>query len=119
MFKCTFKPAQILVSLAVILIFIDRQAGVYGSIDTTVLHLLSLCYARKKSDLDLKGEEKNHGPVKERLYIGSCTLEKGNPEQIGIMKPVKSHRRLLTSSSNPKGFTRNRVCFWTYIEVLS
>lgn len=97
-------------SLSVILIFIDRQAGVYGSIDTIFLHLLSLCYPRNKA-IWIWLVRKKHSSVKESLYTGSCILEKGNLEQIGIIMPVKSHRSLLTSSSNSRGFTRNGVGF--------
>lgn len=97
-------------SLAIILTFIDRQEGVYGSTDTTFLHLLSLCYPRNKA-IWIWMMRKKHSSVKESLYTGSCILEKGNLEQIGIMMPVKSHRRLLTFSSNPRGFIRNGEAF--------
>lgn len=96
-----------------------RQAGVYGSTDTAFLHLLPLCYPRNKVIWIWNIRKKHQSSVKENRCTVFCILQKINPEQIGITMPVKSERRLLISSSNPRGFTGNRVGFWTSMWVLS
>lgn len=81
-----------------------RQAGMYGSTDITFLYLLSLCYPRNKVIWIWNMRKKCQSSVKENLCTGFCILQKIISEQIGIKKPVKSER-LITSSSNPRGFT--------------
>lgn len=71
----------------------------------TLSCLCSLCVitAIKLSGFERRG--KTQVSLKDSPYTEPCILEKRNPKQVDITKPVKSHRGLLTSSSNLRDFT--------------